>query len=380
MNKYQLARLSPEQFLATYWQKKPCVIRQAFTDFVDPIDEHDLAGLASEEDIDSRIISQSVAGWNITHGPFSEFDSVCVDKWSLLVQGVDRHIPDIQPLMNAFNFLPYWRTDDLMVSFSAKGAGVGPHLDQYDVFIVQGKGSRRWQVGLPGKHQSIYPHPQLRQIEMFDPIIDEILYPGDLIYIPPGFPHNGVAMEECLNYSIGFRAPSQQDLLSSLADYALQTNRFNQRYSDPAITSRPSAALIQHQEIHAFKTLMIESINSPDFDDFLLSHLSRSDNIDEQDEIATPYHQQHIFELLQDGHAFFPIGGLKPVYQATQTTEFRFYLDGQGFTAPYHCQPLFIQLFEQTPFKAKNITESAQWLDFVQLLTILINAGYWFPE
>jgi 50S ribosomal protein L16 3-hydroxylase len=227
---YKLESLYFEHFIQQYWQKRPLLIKQGLSNFVDPIDQDELAGLAMEDDIDSRIISLSGDKWAVHQGPFEQFDDICQGQWSLLVQGVDRYNELASHLLGAFDFIPSWRIEDLMVSFSVAGGGVGPHLDQYDVFIIQGKGTRRWKVGGPGQYNEISPHPKLKQIDDFVPIIDEVLEAGDILYIPPGCPHEGVALEDCLNYSVGFRAPNQQELLSNFADYGLD----NPIYSNSA--------------------------------------------------------------------------------------------------------------------------------------------------
>lgn len=247
-------------FLQQYWQKQPKVFRNAFNPFNDPLDEHDLAGLSELEEADSRIVSFNNGQWQVSHGPFSRFDEVCQGDWSLLVQGVNQYLDDAHALLSHFNFIPNWRLDDLMVSFSVKNGGVGPHLDQYDVFIIQGKGSRRWQVGMRNDpahpYQAVRPHPDLGQIEPFIPIIDEVLQPGDLIYIPPGFPHNGVALEDCLNYSVGFRAPDQMQLWESLLQYCHDQNTETERYQDPHLRARHHSAEITSAELEALQSMM----------------------------------------------------------------------------------------------------------------------------
>lgn len=229
-----------EHFLSHYWQQKPVVLRGFFQDFEDPIDEHDLAGLAQEEEIDSRLLSfENTSGnpadgageWKVHQGPIHDFEAVCEGAWTLLVQSVDRYVHDVADILEPFRFLPNWRLDDLMVSFATKNAGVGAHIDQYDVFLVQGKGQRRWRVGKPGEYKEVFPHPKLRQIEGFDPIIDEVLNPGDVLYIPPGWPHDGKALEDCLTYSVGFRAPETSQLADSLS-LMLETSDINVRFTD----------------------------------------------------------------------------------------------------------------------------------------------------
>ena len=232
---YQLNRavFEPARFLADDWQRQPRVFRQAFSRFEDPITPDELAGVALEPGVDSRLIDNADGQWKLKHGPIDDFSGVGATHWSLLVQAVNEHFPPAQSLLRAFRFLPDWRIDDLMVSYSTPGGGVGAHLDQYDVFIIQGQGERRWQIGLPGTYETITPHPEIKQIAGFEPVIDVVLAAGDMIYIPAGFPHAGESISECLNYSVGFRAPSQAELVSALADHALENDALTKRYQDP---------------------------------------------------------------------------------------------------------------------------------------------------
>ncbi|WP_194755624.1 cupin domain-containing protein [Aliidiomarina indica] len=222
----------PVAFLRDHWQQKPVVIRQAFVDFSDPLAPEELAGLAMDHGVDSRLVIQEAQRWHVAHGPFEHFDELPEQGWSLLVQAVNEHVPDAQALLRAFRFLPDWRIDDLMVSYSTPQGGVGPHVDQYDVFIIQGQGQRRWQVGDKQPLATVLPHPDLKQTEPFQAIIDEVLEPGDMIYIPAGFPHAGDTLASAMNYSVGFRAPSQAELLSACADHALEHEIWQQRFSD----------------------------------------------------------------------------------------------------------------------------------------------------
>ncbi|GAA0852765.1 cupin domain-containing protein [Aliiglaciecola litoralis] len=305
MNSYVLSMMNKQEFVEYYWQKKPLVIRQAFQNFVDPIDQHELAGLAQEADIDSRIITNHQSRWTVSHGPFEDFSPHCVGAWTLLVQAVDCYSEQAKALLDSFDFIPKWRVDDLMVSFSTAGAGVGPHLDQYDVFIVQGTGSRRWQVGEKKDYKTIVPTKDLKQTEPFEPIIDEVLLPGDMIYIPPGFPHNGVALEECLNYSIGFRAPTQRELLCALADYAQDFELFETRYSDPNLQLRDNQFEINLHEKQQFKELLLQMINSSQFDDFIGHFLSEPVSSGEYDaEFEENYSTETVANMLAEGTQF----------------------------------------------------------------------------
>ena len=231
------------QFLREYWQKRPLLIRNAFPGFVSPIEPEDLAGLACEEAALSRIVtherSTSPEGrdrWLLRHGPFDEamFPDMPHHDWTLLVQDVDKWDADIAVLLEAFAFLPRWRIDDVMVSFAAPGGSVGAHVDQYDVFLLQAQGHRRWQVDAS-------THPpldfrddvELKLLRHFNPTHDWVLGPGDMLYLPPGVPHHGVAEDACLTFSIGMRAPSAAELLGDFVDTLSADADEALRYRDP---------------------------------------------------------------------------------------------------------------------------------------------------
>ncbi|WP_113905844.1 cupin domain-containing protein [Aliidiomarina celeris] len=274
-----LEHFNAEQFKAEYWQRKPGIFRQVLPGFTDPLSADELAGLALEPGVDSRIIQNDRGKWKLNHGPFEAYEELGDSHWTLLVQAVNEHFPPARALLNAFRFLPDWRIDDLMVSFATPKGGVGPHLDQYDVFIIQGEGKRRWRIGLPGDFKTLTPHPELKQIPAFDAIIDEVLEPGDMIYIPANHPHEGISLEPSLNYSVGFRAPSQAELISAWADHAIDQNKFEQRFRD---TQASLAASPEHVSWHLpaaavteFQHLMQQALaNCNDMQAFLASFLS----------------------------------------------------------------------------------------------------------
>lgn len=257
-----LGGLTTAQFLAEYWQKKPLLIRQALPGIGEPIEADELAGLACEEQVESRIIRGSGAGndWQQQHGPFDEqiFGELGDRDWTLLVQAVDHYIPEVAELKQRFRFIPDWRLDDVMVSFAAAGGSVGPHLDQYDVFLLQGQGRRNWQVGERiTQAPALLPHPELQLLRDFNCSNDYVLEPGDMLYLPPGFPHWGIAVDPCTTYSIGFRAPSHQEIISHYVDHALAAQAPQLRYSDAGVepTSHPglidAVALKQLRDIIA---------------------------------------------------------------------------------------------------------------------------------
>src|SRR5699024_5147186 len=183
--------------------------------------------------------------------------------WTLLVQAVNHWHPEVQDLAEQFRFIPGWRFDDVMVSFSAPGGGVGPHIDQYGVFIIQGQGTRRWRVGLPQPLKQFAANGALRHCEAFVAEIDEILTSGDMLYIPPGCPHEGYAETPAMNYSVGFRAPNAKDLVSGFADYLLEHDIKSRRFDDPDLTPCSAHGCIDAAAISQVKALMSELLDDP---------------------------------------------------------------------------------------------------------------------
>ena len=215
-----LGGLSAAAFLGDYWQRRPLLVRQAFPGFEPPLDGGDLAGLALEDTVESRLVRGSASQpWRVRHGPFAEGDFLQAPErdWTLLVQDVDKHVPDAAWITDAFDFLPQWQLDDLMVSYAVPGGSVGPHVDRYDVFLLQGHGVRRWQIGPPGSGRETLSGG-LRLLDGFEATDTWDLEPGDLLYLPPGVPHHGVAVTACTTWSIGLRSVSALDLLTGLVD------------------------------------------------------------------------------------------------------------------------------------------------------------------
>jgi len=214
-----------EVFLRDYWQQKPVCIRNAFPDWQTIIAADELAGLSLEPEVESRLIENDgdINNWRLVQGPMNDetFGKQRDYPWTLLVQGVDNFVPEAHDFMSQFRFIPSWRLDDLMISYATKGAGVGAHFDRYDVFLIQGEGQRRWQTGqLCSSDSSLADHTDLCLLEDFDLDQTYDLEPGDLLYLPPLVAHKGVAMSDnCMTYSVGFRAPSHGEVIGGFADY-----------------------------------------------------------------------------------------------------------------------------------------------------------------
>ncbi|MFK3724343.1 JmjC domain-containing protein [Pseudomonas monteilii] len=257
-----LGGLTAREFLRDYWQKKPLLVRKAFTDFESPIDADELAGLALEEEVESRLVlEQGERPWELRRGPFTEetFAELPARDWTLLVQAVDQFVPEVAELLEHFRFLPSWRIDDVMISFAAPGGSVGPHFDNYDVFLLQGMGRRNWKVGQVCDSDSpLIPHADLRILADFEQSDEWTLEPGDMLYLPPRLAHYGVAEDDCLTYSVGFRAPSAAEVLTHFTDFLSQFLPDEERYSDADAEPANDPHQIQRDSLDRLKALLSE--------------------------------------------------------------------------------------------------------------------------
>lgn len=257
----QLTHFDINAFISDYWQKKPVVIKNPWNSWDNPLGPDDLAGLACEDGVEARLITQPRGRWAVEHGPLAEsrFSQLGKKQWTLLVQAVDHSVPEVAALIEPFRFIPNWRIDDVMVSYATDGGGVGPHFDQYDVFLIQGLGKRRWQIGaVCDSTTPLLPHDDLRLLADFEATDEWILEPGDILYVPPQFAHNGVAVgDDCMTYSIGFRAPSRSELIAHYCDDVLARLQDNDRFSDPELRAQENPGEISADalaKLHAMVT------------------------------------------------------------------------------------------------------------------------------
>ncbi|EKT4523401.1 cupin domain-containing protein [Pseudomonas putida] len=257
-----LGGLTAREFLRDYWQKKPLLVRQAFPDFESPLDPDELAGLALEEEVESRLVLEhGERPWELRRGPFAEdsFADLPARDWTLLVQAVDQFVPEVAELLEHFRFLPSWRIDDVMVSFAAPGGSVGPHFDNYDVFLLQGHGKRNWKIGqMCDSDSPLIEHADLRILADFEQSNEWTLEPGDMLYLPPRLAHYGVAEDDCLTYSVGFRAPSAAEVLTHFTDFLSQFLPEEERYSDADAQPASDPHQIQHDALDRLKALLAE--------------------------------------------------------------------------------------------------------------------------
>ena len=255
-------------FLRDYWQQRPLLMRAALPGFRSPIDADELAGLALEEEVESRIVIRDGKSgpWELHQGPFSEADFAKLPStpWNLLVQAVDLWVPEVRALMDEFAFLPRWRVDDIMVSYATDGGGVGPHFDYYDVFLIQAQGRRAWSLGGPCDESS--PRlggTALKILADFQPLESWVLEAGDILYVPPGIAHFGTAEGECMTYSLGFRAPTAGEMLDDLATEVLSQGP-RHFYRDPPLDPGMASDTIDRSFVDQARQLLLDALDDRD--------------------------------------------------------------------------------------------------------------------
>jgi 50S ribosomal protein L16 3-hydroxylase len=275
MNKRLLGGLDIDRFLRRHWQKKPLLMRRAL---VPPaaITRDALFGLARRDDVESRIVLRRGRQLQVHHGPFTKraLGALPRRNWTLLVQGVNHHLPAAHALRMKFAFIPYARLDDVMVSYAAPGGGVGPHFDSYDVFLLQGAGPRRWETSTQTDLALVDGAP-LKILRDFRPDGRSLLEPGDMLYLPPRIAHNGVAVDHCITCSIGFRAPDSQELATRFLEFLQDTLALDGRYADPDLKFQRRPAHIGAPMLRQAAAMLARvRWNQNDVERFLGCHLT----------------------------------------------------------------------------------------------------------
>ena len=271
MNHSILGDLAPAEFLENYWQQQPLLIRNALPNFESPLTPNELAGLACEPDVHSRMILEQGGEypWELREGPFDPeiFTQLPESHWTLLVQEVDRLIPEVHDLLETVHFLPRWRIDDIMISYAPEHGNVGAHVDNYDVFLLQGYGQREWNINqdpVPPESETLIEDLDVRILTDFTADATWVLEPGDVLYLPPRIPHHGIALNDCMTYSIGCRAATHRQLLLGWMEYLAGTLDENKRYSDPDLSPRESPGRITSEDLNRVRSVIDEMIDRDD--------------------------------------------------------------------------------------------------------------------
>lgn len=337
-----LGGMPVETFLRDYWQKKPLLIRQAFSGFQAPVTPEELAGLACEEGIHSRMVLEEGGSkpWELRYGPFSEEDFARLPErgWSILVSDVEKAVPELMAIIEPFRFIPDWRIDDLMMSYAPPGGSVGAHVDQYDVFLLQAWGRRRWMIeSTPRDDENAYIDGlDLRILREFNPDQSWDLEPGDMLYLPPGIPHHGVALSECMTWSIGFRAPAHADIVGAVAEALVDRIPPKLRYADPDLAPQGNPGEISAAALTKLTRLVREALTP---DDATLQRIlgewltERNLNLGGLFPDNEPLNLDELREMLEDGAVLRRVPAARLAF-ITQPGKVLFFMDGECVELP----------------------------------------------
>jgi 50S ribosomal protein L16 3-hydroxylase len=366
-----------KDFLERYWQKKPLVIRQAFTDsgWISP---DELAGLACEEEVESRIVMQESEVWQVEYGPFPEtrFSTLPKTHWTLLVQGVDQWVPEVADILKSFDFLPAWRLDDIMVSYAPVGGTVSQHYDFFDVFLIQGEGSRTWQIGdICGSHSEYLPDTPVRILKDFESNMEVTLQPGDMLYIPAKYAHYGISVEDSLTYSVGFRAPSICDVVDGVGALALERLSEDDRFQDSAQSLQAERGEISKVAINHVKEMLLKVM---DDDELISSWLGQYVTDKKYPEFDLPASEgENCLERLKAGEVLMKHPSSRFAYientkQIGDESEAVLFADGEKYHAT---RALASYISNQYELDSNNLVSLLADSQNQELVAVLINAG-----
>ncbi len=373
-----------QDFLDQYWKKKPLLIRQAFPGGLSFIDGDELAGFASQETVESRlVIERGPQRWETQYGPLDEeiWASLPKKKWTLLVQAVDRLLPDVSRLRDHFRFLPNWRVDDIMISYAVDQGGVGPHTDNYDVFLIQGQGRRRWEIGAePELNPEWIAGLDLKILKQFTPTQSFDLEPGDMLYLPPGFAHNGVALGESITYSVGFRAPHQKEMLLSFVQFWSQHREAEHFYRDTALTAGREPGLVLSGELQSLRSLMLQGLQDDElFYKWIGGFLTEPRSFHEASE--EQWTDQDLLQGFQQDYRVWKAEGGRFAYYIVDE-KLHFGVEGECFVLDKSLLNIVTLLCRQQEFNAADFLPHCEKRGFLELLCHLWNQSYlrWADE
>lgn len=368
-----LGGITAEQFLSEYWQKKPLLVRNALPEITDLLEPNDVMELALDENITARLIKQKDKDsnqWTVKTSPLIKGDFQKMPKlWTLLVQAVDHYSFDLAEMWKKFPFIPQWRRDDIMVSYAPKGGSVGKHFDFYDVFLVQGYGHRRWQLGQMCDADTEFVAGQpLKLLAELDVCFDEVLAPGDLLYIPPGLAHYGVAEDDCLTYSLGFRMPNTAEMVERISDKFSSNSALRNPLLDIARTHLTQVGEITADELSYLKAELLARLNdSTLLDDAIMSLMAESkypENIPDADEIGTG----DLEAVLDQGYALMLEPASRLLYTEQENT-LMFWANGEAICVSQAFTPLLKSIADGQLVALNAALENEEILtDIAQLL------------
>ena len=379
-----LGGLTAAQFLTEYWQKKPLLVRQAIPGFTSALTTQELAGLACEDGIESRLILEKdgPSPWSLEHGPFSEerFTSLPETHWTLLVQEVNKVIPQVSRLLEQFKFIPDWRVDDVMISYAPYMGSVGPHVDQYDVFLLQAQGQRRWQINYePVAEDNYIPDIELNIMREFSSQQEWLLQPGDMLYLPPAIAHYGVAMNDCITYSIGFRAPSHSEILTAFTDEMVTHLADSQRYGDADLDLQQHSSEINTQALEKIHHIIRNSFSDSQIENWFGRYITEPKSQEwlhypEQDYTAAE------FELYFKQQSQFYRNQASRLAFIENDAGLRLFVDGELIELPAEHRDFVIWLGENHIYRYDSFVKHKHNNANLEIMTHLYNQGVLLTE
>lgn len=379
-----LGGLSANEFLRDYWQKKPLLVRNAFPELAYRLSPEDLMELAQEESAESRLIlEKGKTPWELRKGPFTtkQFKALPKTHWTLLVQAVDHYLPELADYLDNFSFIPNWRIDDIMMSFAPEGGSVGPHYDQYDVFLIQGIGNRRWQLGQQcDENTERLDGTPLRILANIAVNFDEVLNPGDLLYVPPGLAHYGVAQNDCTTYSIGFRAPALAHLLERVVDEVLERVGSSKLFADSNRRTSTASAALDDQDIDALRAQLLGLLDDRDALRAALAPLLSEAKYDDYEPQGAELSLADIREGLNTGALLRRDPASRHLYTQVDGRPDALYINGQEVDFPEALTDFICLLADHRRLDAQALSP---WLSNDEALIWLADQlamGYWFLD
>jgi 50S ribosomal protein L16 3-hydroxylase len=373
-----LKNFDPDYFLKHIWQKKPLLIKQAVPKFRSPLSPDEIAGLACEEDIESRILLEKDNDWQVQLGPFSEqrFSELPERNWTLLVQAVDHYIAELSELRQAFNFIPNWRIDDIMVSYAVTGGSVGPHYDNYDVFLLQGAGKREWQLGqFCDQNTTLATNPSVRLLADFQAQQRWVLEAGDMLYLPPRHAHWGTGLDDdCITYSIGFRAPSYGEILAQCCDERLSQLHDHLRYNDPDLQLQANPGEISEQAIDQVRDILLAQLTDRHFIASCFGRYMTEPKYPQHHDVLNEFQPAQLVTRLNSGSEVLrdPAARFAYIKSASDTERAILFINGEQFPCSL---ALAMLLSANIRCACQAIVNELNDPDNVQLIVQLFNQG-----
>ncbi|WP_087545818.1 cupin domain-containing protein [Acinetobacter sp. WCHA29] len=369
-----LGGITAEQFLNEYWQKKPLLVRNAMPEIMGLLEPEDVKELALEEDVSARLIRQKNKNpneWHVKSSPLTKGDfQKLPNLWTILVQAVDHYSFDIAELWKKFPFIPQWRRDDIMVSYAPKGGSVGKHFDFYDVFLVQGHGHRRWQLGQMCDESTEFVADQpLKLLSQMSVNFDEVLAPGDLLYVPPGLAHYGVAEDDCLTFSFGFRMPNLAEMTDRLSEQFAKNSVLTYPLADITRIKTNAIGEINNTEFSYLKTQLLDYLTqAPEFDAAIMAYMSESkypNSIPEPEEIVV----DDLLEVINGGYQLILEPASRLLYRQ-QDQLLDFWANGENICISQSFQA---QLKQIADGESLTFDEEFNHTDILEDIVLLLN-------